>query len=451
MVTSTVWAQYPASGSVNNQVTSTNASGSTATYQYDQAGDVTFDGQHQYLYDAEGRICAVQTASAPGVGTGPITGYIYDADGTRVAKGTIQNWTCDPSANGFSVGTGETDYILGPSGEQETELAWDSTANAMSWRHSNVWADGQLLGTYDTQGLHFYLDDWLGNRRVQTDYLGIVEQTCTNAPFGDSFNCGGTASYPGSPNLPTEHHFTGKELDAESGNNYFGARYYSSNMGRFLSPDWSVDPDPVPYSDLENPQSFNLYGYVNNNPLSNTDADGHSNEGCTTTSSTGPGGTIQVTVSCPDISLPEIDTVSPAMPFLILGQRLAFAGAGETSEMCATGIGCAVPAGLVLAGVALELYLQNHHLSKNNIPKDAADPHGAKAPGKPGEQEGFKDPKTGPKWGKAPNGKYRWVDAKGNVWVPTGQGSLAHGGPHWDVQNEDGSFGGSKYPGGFSR
>jgi hypothetical protein len=101
--------------------------------------------------------------------------------------------------------------------------------------------------------------------------------------------------------------------------------------------------------------------------------------------------------------------------------------------------------------VALELYLQNHHLSKNNIPKDAADPHGAKAPGKPGEQEGFKDPKTGPKWGKAPNGKYRWVDAKGNVWVPTGQGSLAHGGPHWDVQNEDGSFGGSKYPGGFSR
>jgi|HubBroStandDraft_1064217.scaffolds.fasta_scaffold77121_1 hypothetical protein len=92
-----------------------------------------------------------------------------------------------------------------------------------------------------------------------------------------------------------------------------------------------------------------------------------------------------------------------------------------------------------------------NYLKGNNIPHDASDPNGAKAPGKPGEREGFKDPKTGPKWGKAPNGKSGWVDAQGNVWVPTGQGALAHGGPHWDVQNADGTFGGSKYPGGFSR
>jgi len=32
-------------------------------------------------------------------------------------------------------------------------------------------------------------------------------------------------------------HFTGKERDSESGNDYFGARYYSSAMGRFMSPD----------------------------------------------------------------------------------------------------------------------------------------------------------------------------------------------------------------------
>jgi RHS repeat-associated protein len=31
--------------------------------------------------------------------------------------------------------------------------------------------------------------------------------------------------------------FTGKERDSESGNDYFGARYFGSNMGRFLSPD----------------------------------------------------------------------------------------------------------------------------------------------------------------------------------------------------------------------
>ncbi len=46
-------------------------------------------------------------------------------------------------------------------------------------------------------------------------------------------------------------------------------------MGRFLSPDPSDGPDAVPFSDLENPQSLNLYSYVYNNPLSSVDDDGH--------------------------------------------------------------------------------------------------------------------------------------------------------------------------------
>jgi RHS repeat-associated protein len=69
--------------------------------------------------------------------------------------------------------------------------------------------------------------------------------------------------------------FTGKERDAESGLDYFGARYYASNMGRWMSPDWADKPEAVPYSSLDNPQSLNLYGYVLNNPLSKADADGH--------------------------------------------------------------------------------------------------------------------------------------------------------------------------------
>jgi len=48
---------------------------------------------------------------------------------------------------------------------------------------------------------------------------------------------------------------TGKERDAESGLDYFGARYYGSSMGRWMSPDWADKPEAVPYSDLENPQS----------------------------------------------------------------------------------------------------------------------------------------------------------------------------------------------------
>jgi len=69
---------------------------------------------------------------------------------------------------------------------------------------------------------------------------------------------------------------TGKERDAESGNDYFGARYYASAMGRFLSPDWSAKVEPVPYSKLDDPQTLDLYTYVGNNPLVRVDADGHS-------------------------------------------------------------------------------------------------------------------------------------------------------------------------------
>ncbi len=72
--------------------------------------------------------------------------------------------------------------------------------------------------------------------------------------------------------------YTGKERDQESGLDYFGARYYASSMGRFMSPDWSAKYEPVPYAKLDNPQSLNLYSYVLNNPLSQVDPDGHSTD-----------------------------------------------------------------------------------------------------------------------------------------------------------------------------
>ena len=43
------------------------------------------------------------------------------------------------------------------------------------------------------------------------------------------------------------HPFTGKERGSVSGNNYFGAGYYASTMGRFMSLDWSAKAEPVPY------------------------------------------------------------------------------------------------------------------------------------------------------------------------------------------------------------
>ena len=74
------------------------------------------------------------------------------------------------------------------------------------------------------------------------------------------------------------HKFTGKERDSETSLDYFGARYYANAFGRFLTPDWSAGPATVPYAHLENPQTLNLYAYVDNNPISSMDPDGHRTE-----------------------------------------------------------------------------------------------------------------------------------------------------------------------------
>jgi RHS repeat-associated protein len=282
----TSWTQYngTVNGTNNNQMSATNQNGNQAN-GYDASGDVTNDGTNQYLYDGEGRICAVRSEPMPNNYT--MTQYIYDAEGARVAKGAIATWSCDTTTNGF---TPTASYILGLSNEQLTE-----TDGQGQWQHTNVYAAGTIIATYDqvsnplyTNGgtqpakvpaLHFQLEDWLGSRRVQTNINGTVEEWYVSLPYGD-----GLIPIPNPGCLPanncysedaTEHHFTGKERDSESGNDYFGARYYASTMGRFMSPDWAAKAEPVPYAKLDNPQTLNLYAYMRNNPLGGTDPDGH--------------------------------------------------------------------------------------------------------------------------------------------------------------------------------
>ena len=74
---------------------------------------------------------------------------------------------------------------------------------------------------------------------------------------------------------PLTYKFTGKERDTESGLDMFGARYYGSSLGRFMTPDWAAKPTAVPYAHYGNPQSLNLYSYVQNNPTTVGDPDGH--------------------------------------------------------------------------------------------------------------------------------------------------------------------------------
>jgi|GEM_PF-1890225 len=107
-----------------------------------------------------------------------------------------------------------------------------------------------------------------------------------------------------------------------------------------------------------------------------------------------------------------------------------------------TGISHVFPKDVAYSGSPEPIYAKPPH--------DAKDPDGAKAPGKPGKAEGFAGPKNGEQWGQAKNGEWGWVDDEGNVWVPTGKGNRAHGGPHWDVQKPNGGYE-NVYPGGRRR
>jgi RHS repeat-associated protein len=218
-----------------------------AGWSYDADGNLLNDGRNNYAYDAEGRIVSLNGQPT----------YLYDAEGRRVAK----------LGSGGAVTTG---YLLDLDGRQVTELNM-----AVGLMHSNVWAPGgRLLATYEYSGeskpntWHFHLTDWLGTNRMQTTAAGGQEEVCYSYPFGDGLTCQGAAD-------ATEHHFTTKERDAESGLDYFYARYYSSDLARFMTPDWAAAPTAVPYATFGDPQTLNLYAYVNNNPNSQIDLGGH--------------------------------------------------------------------------------------------------------------------------------------------------------------------------------
>jgi RHS repeat-associated protein len=129
-------------------------------------------------------------------------------------------------------------------------------------------------GPYPTVTTTYYHGDHLGTSRVLTSENGYPVWSGTFLPFGAEFN----------PQATTNNYkFTGKERDSETGLDYFGARYYGSTMGRFLTPDWSIQPVSVPYGDFTDPQTLNLYGYTRNNPLNKIDKDGHCIDGVSTT------------------------------------------------------------------------------------------------------------------------------------------------------------------------
>ncbi len=201
---------------------------------YDTAGNAqTCDGftSSNWTYDAENRLSAAGNAT-----------FSYDGNGRRVKK----------TASGVV-----TTYVYSAMGDLVAEYG---AAN------SNA-------------GTQYLTVDQLGSTRLVTDAHGVVNSRHDYLPFGEEIadaSIGARSSVAGyGSSDDIKQKFTGKELDAETGLDYFGARYLSSAQGRWMSPDWSATPQAVPYADLKNPQTLNLYEYVKNNPLRTADIDGH--------------------------------------------------------------------------------------------------------------------------------------------------------------------------------
>jgi hypothetical protein len=155
---------------------------------YDAAGNVSYDGTNFYAYDGEGRQCAVYDALSSSM-----TAYVYNAEGLRVAKGTVTGLTA-PTVNQMMIAaqdcnlatlsnfTPRAQYLLDQGGNQVTELS--GSGSNLAWVHTNIWVGGTLDATYTAPsgsnpgGLHFHLKDPLGTRRVQRKRLMFPPWTC---------------------------------------------------------------------------------------------------------------------------------------------------------------------------------------------------------------------------------------------------------------------------------
>ena len=111
------------------------------------------------------------------------------------------------------------------------------------------------------QTVEYYHLDALGSVRVVTNEAGAAVRRHDYLPFGQE--------WAGTPGEASPKMFTGQERDVETGLDYFGARYYQAEIGRFTT----VDPGHVG-GDVGDPQSWNGYAYAGNNPLRNIDPDG---------------------------------------------------------------------------------------------------------------------------------------------------------------------------------
>jgi RHS repeat-associated protein len=221
----------PTIGTSNNRLSSTG-------WQYDAAGNTTADPEgRSFIYDGENKQVEVRNASNAVIGQ-----YRYDGDGRRVKK--------------IVPSTGET-----------TVFVYDASAKLVADCSTQVEPQTSAKVSYLTT-------DHLGSPRILTDQTGEVISRRDFHPFGEEI--GTLAVVPDSPQPRTatlgyqtdsvRQKFTGYERDNETNLDYAQARMYGNSHGRFTS------PDPTFLSvNAYNPQSWNRYTYVLNNPYLYTD------------------------------------------------------------------------------------------------------------------------------------------------------------------------------------
>jgi RHS repeat-associated protein len=123
----------------------------------------------------------------------------------------------------------------------------------------------RLIAEYQpaTNKTYYYTSDQINSTRIVTDSSGTVVYSVVFDPYG-GMQKDWVSTY--TPSLK----FSGKEREAQSELDYFGARYYGHNQYRFISVDPIINKDEA----LANPQLWNLYSYCRNNPVTFLDKDG---------------------------------------------------------------------------------------------------------------------------------------------------------------------------------